>query len=127
MAGIRFAAVINCMDGRTQMPVIEVMKKYYAVDYVDMITEPGPSKVLSDNSNQGQIDSIKYRLGLSVERHGTKTVGIVAHFDCAANPVEEKQHLKELDQSVQLIKSWGLGLTVVKIWIDEHWKAHVLS
>ena len=127
MAEGKFAAVINCMDGRTQLPALEVMKKYYAVDYVDMITEPGPTKVLADNSNQSQVESIKYRLGLSTEKHGSKVVGIVAHFDCAANRVEEKQHLKDLDKSVELIKSWNLGLKVVKIWIDERWQAYILS
>jgi len=43
----RFATAINCMDGRTQEPVITWIKKNYHVDFVDMITEPGPVKYLA--------------------------------------------------------------------------------
>jgi len=44
----KFATAINCMDGRCQLPVIEWMKKRYGVEYVDMITEPGPDGVLAE-------------------------------------------------------------------------------
>jgi hypothetical protein len=42
-----FATAINCMDGRTQIPVTDYVRKKYKVEYVDMITEPGPIKVLA--------------------------------------------------------------------------------
>jgi len=125
------------MDGRTQIPAIEIMKKQFNVDYVDTITEPGPIKILSSNNNQSQIDSIKNRLEISITKHGSKAVGIVAHFDCAGNPVEKKKQLLQpvekkkqllqLDRSVELIKSWGYDIKVVKLWIDENWSAYVIS
>lgn len=37
---MKFATAINCIDGRTQLPVIEWARKKYGVDYVDMITKP---------------------------------------------------------------------------------------
>ena len=126
MAEGKFATVINCMDGRTQSPAIELMKKQFMVDYVDSITQPGPIKILSSTENQEQIDSIKNRLDISVTKHGSKAVGIVAHFDCAGNPVEKKKQLLQLDQSVELVKSWGFDIKVIKIWVDEHWKAFSL-
>jgi len=127
MAEGKFAAVINCMDGRTQIPAIEIMKKQFNVDYVDTITEPGPIKILSSNDNQSQIDSIKNRLDISITKHGSNAVGVVAHFDCAGNPVEKKKQLLQLDRSVELIKSWGYDIKVVKLWIDENWSAYVIS
>jgi hypothetical protein len=36
------------MDGRVQLPVIEWMKRNYALDYIDMITEPGSDKIMSN-------------------------------------------------------------------------------
>ena len=48
----KFACAINCMDGRVQDAVKNYMKENYGVDYVDMITEPGPNKILADNSNK---------------------------------------------------------------------------
>ena len=37
----KFGTAINCIDGRTQQPVIDYIKQNYAVDMVDMITFPG--------------------------------------------------------------------------------------
>ena len=38
----KFGTAINCIDGRTQQPVIDYIKQNYAVDIVDMITFPVP-------------------------------------------------------------------------------------
>lgn len=45
----KFGTAINCIDGRVQLPVIKWLKENYYLDFVDMITEPGPDKVLSWN------------------------------------------------------------------------------
>ena len=37
-----FATSIHCMDGRIQEPIIQYIKTKYDVQYVDVITEPGP-------------------------------------------------------------------------------------
>lgn len=42
-----FGTVLNCIDGRVQIPVINWMKENFDLDYVDLITEPGMDKVLS--------------------------------------------------------------------------------
>ena len=54
-----FATAINCMDGRVQLPVTAFLKKKYGVDYVDVITEPGPNGILAANKDQSIIYSIK--------------------------------------------------------------------
>jgi hypothetical protein len=46
-----FVTAINCIDGRTQLPVINFAQKKYGIDYVDMVTEPGPIKILTENKN----------------------------------------------------------------------------
>ena len=45
MAEITFATAINCIDGRTHLPVIDYMRGQFGVDFVDMVTEPGPNKI----------------------------------------------------------------------------------
>jgi hypothetical protein len=55
----KFITVINCMDGRVQLPVIEWLKKNYKADFIDTITEPGPNKILSERKNRFLIESIK--------------------------------------------------------------------
>ena len=86
----KFVTCINCMDGRAQKPVIDYMQKRFGVEYVDMITEPGPNKILSDNNDATLIESLKKRVAISVEKHGSEIIAIVGHFDCAGNPVDER-------------------------------------
>ncbi|MBC7345036.1 MAG: hypothetical protein H5U03_06435, partial [Clostridia bacterium] len=88
-----FAATINCMDGRTQLPVINYVKDKYGVDYVDVITEPGPNKLLAERGDEALLASIRRRLEISVLKHGSRHVVIVGHHDCAGNPVEKETQL----------------------------------
>lgn len=117
MAEGTFVTAINCMDGRTQVPVIDWMKATFGADYVDMITEPGPDKILSDNSNS-LVESIKNRLTISVNRHGSKVVGIVSHGDCAGNPVSKEEHLRMVRKAVDAVVGWGLNVTVLGLWLS---------
>ena len=48
---MKFYTVINCMDGRVQLPVIKYLQKRFNVEYVDSITEAGPNLVLSEHKN----------------------------------------------------------------------------
>ena len=118
----RFATVINCMDGRTQLPVIDYMKAKFDVDYVDVITEPGPVKVITEPGNAFQVYSIQQRMLLSQERHGSQHLGLVAHFDCAANPVEKSRQIEQLRQALSYVSLWGFKGSAVGLWVDENWE-----
>jgi hypothetical protein len=122
MARGSFVTVINCMDGRTQLPVINFLKEKYGVDYVDSVTEPGPIKFLAGGQDGGTIASIRKRVAISVEKHGSKVVAIVGHYDCAGNPVGKEIQLEQLEESAKLIKTWGYDVDIVKLWVDENWQ-----
>ena len=122
----KFAAAINCIDGRVQKPIIEFAIKRFGVDYVDIITEPGPDKVLSENKSMDIIESIKRRVLLSIERNSSKNIIIVGHHDCKANPVEEKVHYRQIKESVDKIKEWNLEVDVYGVWVGKSWKAVLL-
>jgi hypothetical protein len=119
-----FATAINCMDGRTQIPVIEWMKRKFGADFVDTITEPGPIKVLSENKPGHDVDSVKRRLDISVNKHFSKAVAIVGHHNCAGNPLAKDQQIKQIRESMDTVKAWGFGITVVGLWVDENWTVH---
>jgi len=123
MAQGNFATAINCMDGRTQEPTINWAKKEFNVDYVDAITEAGPDKILADGSSD-LVESIKNRVLISVEKHGSKNIIMIAHHDCAGNPVSKEEHLVHLEKSVETISSWNLGVDIIGVWIDENWKVN---
>ncbi|GAB4379897.1 MAG: hypothetical protein Kow0042_29680 [Calditrichia bacterium] len=52
---MRFCTAINCLDGRVQLPVIQHLKKRFKVDFVDVITEPGPNLILSEQKNSALV------------------------------------------------------------------------
>lgn len=112
-----FCTVVNCMDGRVQVPVITWMRQKYGVDYVDMITEAGPIGILSRDQEDG-IGSIRNRVEISVEKHGSKVVAVVGHGDCAGNPVPTDEGIEQLRKSMRQVRSWGFDVTVIGLWVD---------
>lgn len=118
----KFACVINCMDGRVQDAVKDYMKNNYQVDWVDMVTEPGPNKILADNSNSAIIENIKKRVEISVHHHGSKIVAIVGHFGCAGNPTEKQEQIGHLRQAQKIVEGFGFGVEVILLWVDGDWQ-----
>ena len=117
----RFAAAINCMDGRIQSPVIEHMRSIYMIDCLDIITEAGPIRILSEGTDRTTIENIKKRLEISVVKHGSKIVAISGHHDCAGNPEKKETQLKQILSAIKVIKMWDLDVMIVGLWIDENW------
>ena len=121
----KFGTAINCIDGRVQLPLIEWLKKTYFLDYVDMITVPGPDKVLS-GGNSEEIEALRTKAAISIKGHGSDIVAIAGHYDCAGNPVSKKEHLRQIRESVEVIDSWGFSVEVVGLWIGEKWGVEIL-
>ncbi len=127
MKGKSFVTAINCMDGRVQLPVINWLKREYKVDYVDMITEPGPNRILAENKDQNAIESIKNRVKISVEEHGSRLIAVAGHFACAGNPVEKETQLLQLAEAMKTISTWGFGVEVITLWVDKNWEVQQSS
>lgn len=121
-----FACAITCMDGRIQIPVWEWLSAHLKVDFIDMITEPGADRVLATGS-KAEVESIQRRVMLSFNAHRSKAVAIVAHDDCAGNPVKKKEHIRHLELCVEVIKSWGFPSRILAIWVNEEWAVELIS
>jgi hypothetical protein len=124
MSEKKFVTAINCMDGRVQLPVIDWMKKYSTADFVDMITEPGPNKILAENHEIGLIHSLKKRVEISVVKHASTQIAIIGHFDCAGNPVNKETQLSQIKAAIHTIQSWGFQIPVIGLWVDDNWTVH---
>lgn len=122
MNDMKFATAINCIDGRVQVPVIEWLRTEYGVDYVDMITEPGPNKILAENRDRPVIGSIKRRVEVSLNKRVSKLISVVGHYDCAGNPVENSIQLEQISSAVETVKSWDFEVRIIGLWVDENWK-----
>ena len=122
-----FCTVINCMDGRVQLPVINYLIERFGVDYVDSITEPGPVKTLAEQTDQDQIESIFRRVAVSTEKHGSQSIAVCAHADCAGNPVDDDTQKQQLVTASQLLKATFPACEIYSLWIDAAGSVHELS
>jgi len=117
----KFACAINCMDGRVQDAVKNYMQKTYGVDYVDVVTEPGPNKVICECCDKSITENIKKRVGISVNGHGSKVVAIVGHPGCAGNPAEKPEQIEQLKKCKETVEGFGLPAEVILLWVNDDW------
>jgi hypothetical protein len=110
------------MDGRVQDAVKNYMQKNYSVDYVDMVTEPGPNKILAENSDKAVIENIKKRVAISIQHHGSKVIAIAGHFGCAGNPVEKQEQIKHLKEAKKVAENFGFEAEIILLWVDGDWQ-----
>jgi len=123
----KFGTAINCMDGRVQLPLINWLKNKYDLDYIDMITEPGPDKMLSQG-RPDQVESIKSRVKISVNAHGSQIILVAAHDDCAGDPVSREDHIRQVRDCLKLVKSWGLPVKdITGVWINGNWDVEAID
>lgn len=125
MAEGTFVTAINCMDGRVQEPVIAWMKNTFKADYVDMITEAGPDGILANGPYQ-IVGAIIDRLKVSINAHGSSLVAVVAHADCAGNPVPRAEHMRQLTQSIELVRSFAPDVRVIGLWVNSRFKVQLI-
>ena len=124
MVNGKFATSISCMDGRIQIPLSKWIKEKFLVDYVDTITEPGVDKIVAEDSN---LESIKSKIGISINAHKSELIVVSGHYDCAANPVSDEDHFSLIKKDVDVISSWNLGVKVLGVWIDNSWNVNLIK
>ena len=117
-----FACAINCIDGRVQDAVKNYIQKNYSVDFVDMVTEPGPNKILAENTDTAIIENIKKRVDISVNHHGSKVIAIIGHFGCAGNPTEKEEQIEHLKKAEETVKSFGFKAEIILLWVNGDWQ-----
>jgi hypothetical protein len=122
-----FAAAINCMDGRTQLPVNEWLRRERGVDHVDTITEPGPVRILAEKDDAAAVESVRRRVAISIERHGSRCIAVVAHHDCAGNPRVRVEQVEQLRQAAATVRGWSFGTEVLLLWVGENWTVEQVS
>ena len=121
---MRFFSVINCIDGRVQLPVIKYLQNRFKVDYVDSITESGPNLILSEEKDTFSIQSIIHRLKISVENHNSMGVAIVGHHDCAGNPALKDDQIKHIQKAIKFLKQQYESIEIIGLWVDKNWEVH---
>ncbi len=119
MNNFRFGTAINCIDGRTQQVVIDYMKQKYNIDGVDMVTFPGADGIFSSGEHSGEIPLIQRAVSISIERHGSRIIAVVGHYDCAGNPGDREHHYMHIRRAVSEVSSWNLQAQVIGLYVND--------
>jgi hypothetical protein len=109
------------MDGRVQLPVIGFLKKYFSVHYVDVVSEPGPNRILAEQSDSKTVKSILNRVNISVQKHRSKGIAIVGHYDCAGNPSDKSEQISHLQAAISFLRKHYSEIEIIGLWVDENW------
>ncbi len=123
----KFATAINCMDGRVQFPVMEFIQKNFSVDYVDMITMPGPNKILAEGKEKPLIEFIQNCLEISLFRHHSELVAVTGHYDCAGNPGDEAIQSRDIIKAMGVVASWFSNIKIIGLWVDVNWQVNLIA
>ena len=116
-----FCTVVNCMDGRVQLPVIRYLQDRFEVLYVDSVTEAGPVKSLAQPVDETVSQSILRRVAVSTEKHGSKVVAVIAHDDCGGNPADETTQRRQLEEAADLVAARFPEMLVLGLWLNRDW------
>jgi len=121
----KFATVINCMDGRVQDPVNAWMKETTGANYIDVITEAGPDRIMASTATASRL--ILKRILISRDKHHSTNLAIVAHHDCAGNPVSQEKHMTHLKRAAKIMSTWNLGMRIMMLWVNEDWEVELVE
>lgn len=117
-----FCAAVSCMDGRIQLPVNAFLRERFSASYVDTVTEAGPVLYLAVRRESVETEAILRRVRISVEKHGSRGIAVVGHYDCAGHPVDEMEQRRHIRLAAEFVAEEFPGVEVIGLWVDEEWK-----
>ena len=123
---MEFVTSIHCMDGRIQELIIRFIKEKFNATYVDVITEPGPCKILPQGSNHPLFESICQRVSISTEKHGSDKIFISGHYDCAGNLACESAQIQQLTVGEKMLQERFPNVEIIKLWVDQNWEVRIV-
>ena len=115
------------MDGRVQLPVSEYLKVRFGVEFVDTITEPGPNRILAEETDARLLSSLVERLRISIEQHGSVGIAVAGHHDCAGNPSAEPEQEAHTRAAMGVVRKWFPDIPVIGLWVDAEWTVRELK
>jgi len=62
-----------------------------------------------------------FRIKISVEKHGSKHIAVIGHFDCAGNPAGEAVQRRHILKAVEEVKGRFGNADVIGLWADKNW------
>ena len=97
--------------------MVDYLRRKYGVDYVDLITEPGPERALTDSTRPSVQAAIERNARFSVKGHDAELIAVTAHDDCLGNDADSGTRLAQLRAAQQVVTGWSLGVEVIPLWV----------
>jgi hypothetical protein len=119
MNSFRFGTAINCIDGRTQQVVIDHLKQNYNIDGVDMVTFPGADGFFSNRDHSEEIALIRRAISISIDKHGSRIIAEVGHYDCAGNSGDRERHYMHIRGAMREVSPWNLHAQVIGLYVND--------
>lgn len=104
------------MDGRIQRKVFDYLQTTFGVRNVDTITTAGTVRHLAETTEQ--TTTLLANLGVSLTGHGSTQVAVVAHHDCAGNPVSDKVQKEQIGTAVARLRESYPEAEFIGLWLD---------
>ena len=117
-----FYTAVNCMDGRVQLPVIKYLSDCFKTDYIDSVTEAGPVLYLAERAGSEQTKSILRRTDISINEHKSTGIAVIAHHDCAGNPVDDQRQISQLPPAVNFLAEHYPSVEITGLWLDSNFQ-----
>lgn len=112
---------------RQSLKQIDFIQNRFYADYVDNITEPGPAGTLSRSLVSTDAASIFKRVEISIQAHASNGIAIVAHYDCAGNPIPESEQIQQFNTCLKILSEQYSQVDVIGLWLDKDWAVHEIS
>ncbi|MFI5265325.1 MAG: carbonic anhydrase [Candidatus Levyibacteriota bacterium] len=118
--GETFFTSVGCMDGRVQKVVNRYASLMYGAEYADTITRAGLDGLFASAEIDPEVyKSVKDMILVSVDKHKSFGIVVHGHEECAGNPVNDRQHKKDIKNTVAVIKKMvkGKGVKVRGVYV----------
>jgi hypothetical protein len=107
------------MDGRIQRKVSDYLSTTFGVRHLDTITTAGLIRHVAADTKQ--TATLLENIAASMKVHGSKKIAVVAHHDCAGNPVSDRVQKQEVATAVTRLAETYPDAEVIGLWLNEHW------
>lgn len=121
-----FGTTLTCIDGRIQRPVSDFLTTRFGVVHVDKVTRAGMIKHLTPNYDPA-TNLIIEDLETSLNGHQSRQIALVAHQDCAGNPVSDEAQQEQLREAVAHFRRRYPGYEVIGLWLGAGWAVEVFE
>lgn len=122
----QFATTLACIDGRIQRPVSDFVITRFGAAHIDNVTRAGMVKHLTASYDPA-TNLIIEDLETSLNGHGSRQIALVAHRDCAGNPISDEAQKSQLAEAVAHFARRYPTHEVIGLWLGENWAIEVIE